>query len=319
MVITFDNNAVAVAIYKNINGKLILDGLTPEQLAALKEFNFNNSGSDALGDDLRFKYLGENSISPPIPFPKLTDVPQSYDGATSGRHIVVVKADGSGLEFKVLKNGLFDQFNAGFGVTIRGGPFNGQKTTEKGYGLPGLNVSWSSADPGVFPITNVTDLTMNMGPLALDPGWDLATGGTYSPENPISEAEEGSGFSVKLYNNSESLVRSDAINWVYRVYWGDNASASLNESQVKALAHNALQPSRAATYAFEASPGQYKYVAYPVEYGLAAAFIDPTTNFEVPMVGPQVVTITNTYSLAVDYYVYRSFNQLGGALSIRMT
>jgi hypothetical protein len=70
MVVAFNDNTTAVAVYKTVNGRLTLEGLTPEQEAALELFN-DAANVDRLvadprtnlifGDD--FQYVVDESMS----------------------------------------------------------------------------------------------------------------------------------------------------------------------------------------------------------------------------------------------------------------
>jgi hypothetical protein len=44
--------------------------------------------------------------------------------------------------------------------------------------------------------------------------------------------------------------------------------------------------------------------------------IDPLTNFNAPMVNLGVVSVTNAFGVTIPYRVYRSFNEMGGAVTI---
>lgn len=249
---------------------------------------------------------------------QLIDTPDSYIGSTSGRHVLVVKADGTGVEFKKLKPNLFEEFQATFNVTINGGPFNGTKTAEKGYSIPALNVNWASTDALTYPITSVEELLMNGNTLTLDDGWQLASGGVYTPTEGITEAQEGTGFNVTLASNSEQETLGDWINWVYRIYYGNSSQETLTNVEVQALS-NRLQSSKVATYTIGAAENNYKYIAWPVAYGTQSVFKDATTGFDIPMETPYQVSISNSYGVTENYYVYRSTYQLGGSINIRVS
>ena len=66
--------------------------------------------------------------------------------------------------------------------------------------------------------------------------------------------------------------------------------------------------------------GGYKYWAYPTTMGLKTTWKDVSTGFDVAMNStPQTVSITNTFGITQNYYVYRTYNILGGTINVQIS
>lgn len=212
-------------------------------------------------------------------------------------------------------------FNPTFAVRFVGGPFNNQSVAEKGYQATALAIVWASNNAADIPIQSYDQLTLGGAAIALDVGSTVSAGGTFTPGSPLSEAATGAGASVRLHSAISSVTKSAKPNWHYRIHFGNSLSEILDESGVKGLSNSQLQGSRIGTLAFAASAGTYKWISYPVSYGLAdpdTKFIDAVTNLNVPMNDPSVISITNAFGHTADYYAYRSVNKINGALSVRV-
>jgi len=97
------------------------------------------------------------------------------------------------------------------------------------------------------------------------------------------------------------------------IYYGNSATGALTASGIEGLtAITAI--SYPNTYVFASSGGTYKYIAYPSNLGLAATFMDANTGLPVSM--STMYTVIINY---ITYNVYRTYNLMGGALSITVT
>lgn len=213
-------------------------------------------------------------------------------------------------------------FAPSLGVTFRGGPFNNQSQAEKGYEAAAINIGWGSNDPVEAPITLYDQLTLGGVAITLDAGASVASGGSYTPALPISEAQEGAGVSVRLHSAVATETRTAGLTWLYRVYFGTSVNPTLDETEIEALASSRLQGSRATTYSLNAGADAYKWVCYPTAFGYAGPlvnFFDNATNLNVPMQEPITVSVTNAYGHTANYYAYRTTNKVNGALTIRIS
>lgn len=131
------------------------------------------------------------------------------------------------------------------------------------------------------------------------------------------EAETTKRFRIVGTNAANTeFSRTMSLSWQGRVYWGTSEAASLSPNDLLNLQQSTLSASRLGQYPFAA--GGYKYIAYPAAMGEQNPnrIIDPLTNFNAPMVNLGVMNVTNAYGVTIPYRVYRSFNQMGGAVNI---
>lgn len=101
------------------------------------------------------------------------------------------------------------------------------------------------------------------------------------------------------------------------MYWGTGSFASATESDIEGLISSSLVTNSTGTFTF--GTGGYKYIAYPTSFGLKTGFKDTSTGFDVDMQAADTVSLTNGNGVATNYYVHRSTNVLGGALTITVS
>lgn len=110
-----------------------------------------------------------------------------------------------------------------------------------------------------------------------------------------------------------------------RNYWGDSALTTLNQTQIQALTNNPISSTVTGSYSFLAAGGEYKYLAFPDSYTPPVSI--KLGAFDVAMAGVvegytlsangifyKIVSVTNDFGITVNYKLYRSLNQLGGAV-----
>jgi hypothetical protein len=108
------------------------------------------------------------------------------------------------------------------------------------------------------------------------------------------------------------------VSWWWRGYYGESVNAGpLGESDIEGLRVGSLITSFAGTYSFLG--GGYKYLCYPVALGKATSFIDVATQFNVPFEDAISVSVTNSFGVTANYWVHRSTNIMGGAISIAVS
>jgi len=187
----------------------------------------------------------------------------------------------------------------------------------------------SSVKPGSISIADTTGSVTLASGLA-NTGSDVITIGAITNTAAAGQVWTISGIDTQ--NAGFSLAYT--VLWLWRVYAGTSANATLTANQIKALADSAgLQAGFAGTYSFSA--GGYKYVAYPDEMGDVTAFLDATNPFLISMATASdnaayshvqsngwayaLVSVTNANAVATSYRVFRTQYVLGGAISIRVT
>lgn len=199
-------------------------------------------------------------------------------------------------------------FNPTFGVSVKGGTFNGLSYLERGASASAVSLAWSTNDAMNLPLVDADQVRLNGADIALDAGWTVASGGDYI--GTVDEGNIGGGFSVRLSAAAASVTRTASLSWRDRSYWGFAASATPGESDVLALEGSALHASRAGSYALSRAESAQKYlvVALPAGFSAVTTFKDASTNLEVPFGAPDDVMVTNAYGAVETYKVYRSAN-----------
>jgi len=114
----------------------------------------------------------------------------------------------------------------------------------------------------------------------------------------------------------DTISRIFAVYWKWRLYYGSSALEVIDENNVKTLQNSFLYTTENYTYATPAE--NFKWICYPVSFGLASKFTDIDTGFSVAMESPQTVSITNDFGVTTDYYCYRTTNSLTGAVNIKI-
>ena len=175
--------------------------------------------------------------------------------------------------------------------------------------------NWNTVYPGnVKPNTiNIDDVT---GATNIASG--LADTGSHVSVYPaITRTSAGPNqFRIEGENTLGGLFyRMYVVNWYWKIFYGEDVNAGpLTEPQVEALRVGNLQANFPGAYTFLA--GGYKYFCYPSLMGTATSFIDQNTGFPVAMQAPYVVSLTNPFGQTTNYNVHRTFNVLGGGLTI---
>lgn len=172
--------------------------------------------------------------------------------------------------------------------------------------------------------TNAGNINANSIKVQYPTGTDLATGLANDGTEVVTHAlvtrtTPGTETFRIIGTNTQAgnFQRDLSIEWRWMRYSGTSALAGpLTEAQIKALGTASLQTDDAATYAYGAAAGTYKYIACPVSFGTLTTFKDQSTNLDVPMQAPYQVSVTNTYGQTTNYNVYRTTNQLGAAINI---
>ena len=113
---------------------------------------------------------------------------------------------------------------------------------------------------------------------------------------------------------SNTFSRDFIVNFVSKIYVGESLLTSLTETDIKDLRIRELAETIDGSYDLLA--GGYKWFCYPVTMGIRTEFKDLDTNYGVAMNTVEIVSVTNDYGITEDYYCYRTFNILGGAISI---
>lgn len=194
---------------------------------------------------------------------------------------------------------------------------SGQTTTlEVGQNIPAgtKTFTWSTSNganikPDTIKILDVTNSTTLVDLSANDGTESIAV-----PEY-VKNTATSHTWRIEAKATSEATIsRNFAVNWQWKVYYGESALGSLVESDVEALRVGTLKSSPNGTY--NMLGGGYKWICYPTAMGLKTTFKDVDTNFDVAMNPVETVSITNQYGVTTDYYCHRTYNVLGGGINI---
>lgn len=183
---------------------------------------------------------------------------------------------------------------------------------------PDVTFTWTTQNPGLV-VPNTVEIEDATNHVSLADS--LADDGSEAVTMPAAIVKNSPGyhqFSIKaqsLVDNSY-FSRTTSQSWQQRIYYGESPSTVLDEAEIKALRVTGLQSSCAGTYSFNA--GDYKYFAFATSQGTPQQFIDVATGFVVAMDAPFQVDITNNYGVVETYNVYRTYNQMGSAITIRV-
>lgn len=164
--------------------------------------------------------------------------------------------------------------------------------------------------PGVYRVTYPVGSQINQLDLTIPDG-----GGTFTLDQVITGGAGGGGG-------------GGGGTTTFTAYWGTSALAELAADQVPGLANSADLTSIQRTWDFPAAEGEFKYFAWPDSAGSPRADDGIKLGiFPAPMAGSdegytqtqngwnyQLVTISG-----VTYRIYRTFYQIGGAVSFAVT
>jgi len=125
-------------------------------------------------------------------------------------------------------------------------------------------------------------------------------------------------FSLSGTDLQNELINSAtvSVDFGLMIYYGSLAAQTIDANQIQTLT-NSLRTGFASNYSF--AGGNYKYICIPVALGSPTQFIDPVTNFNVPMIQQNgTVTINNDHGVNVEYNIWRSYYELTNGLTIKL-
>lgn len=179
---------------------------------------------------------------------------------------------------------------------------------------------WGTSNPAnivanslaIRDVTNAIDLATG---LANDGSEAIVMGGPIQKTTQASHVFRISGQNTKL----QTFLRNVTYNWRWRLYYGTNTNATLDETAIEALASSLLTNTYARTYALGGG-SNYKYVCFPTSFGTPTTFIDVDTGFGVDMVKQSPdVSVTNSFGQTTNYSVWRTLNIVGSTLNLQVS
>lgn len=175
--------------------------------------------------------------------------------------------------------------------------------------------TWATSNPqniraksiGIKDITTSTPLAAgldNTGSLAVQIGADIVN------NSPAVHVWGITGLDTQ----GGAMSRNFSVTWRWKVYYGNNMSTAITGEQVLALANSSLPSSGAGSYVMPATG--YKWLCYPSIYPTLTTFKDQATGLNVAVNDPTIVSVTNKFGLTQTYKCHRTYNMLGGSITI---
>lgn len=193
----------------------------------------------------------------------------------------------------------------------------GLSDTEVGntYASQMRNVSWSMTNSSNVNASSVRVIDVSGGNAVLASSLSNTSPASVSIPSLTLSTAGAKQFRIEATNTKAVVFnRTLNINWQWAIHYGESPLTSLTSTEVRALRVKSLTSTANGTYAMQA--GSYKYIAYPVSFGLKSNFKDQATNLDVAMIAATTVSVTNAYGITTNYYVHRTLNQLGGSITI---
>ena len=193
-------------------------------------------------------------------------------------------------------------------VTLSGGSTN----NEIGSVVNSVNLTWAYNGADVDVDTSQS-LDNGIGSLPL-------TDRSFNFTTPIST---NTTFTITGVDSERGTdTDSTSVNFNYRVYWGNFApDNNLTEANVEGLSNNEIRGDYIKTFTGVGGVGERFVFAYPKSYGLATVrdgnnfLFQDWYNNGVAQTTPYEVTITNSFGVTADYYVYQTFNIFFGLVT----
>jgi hypothetical protein len=193
------------------------------------------------------------------------------------------------------------------------------QTLEIGDSIPSGNktFTWSTSNSANVE-TNSIVISDNSGTLLSNEANDGSA--TYSLGSDIVNTTPGATrtFTITGTNtNSNNFSSVFTVTWKANLYTGKYTGTSIDETNAESLT-TTLGGSPAGTKSFSAGAG-YIYYVYPNTFPNIASMKDVATNLDVPYTQLSDISITNDFSVTTTYKVFRTLNQLNGAITLITT
>lgn len=236
---------------------------------------------------------------------------------------------------QVLDQLLFKYQSPGMGLSITVGGASVAGRREVGNNLSAgadvtIAIGWNTTDPEINAQPNQVIVSDPFGTVATAQPIDGSISRTYSnasltPAGVGTRTWSASGTNTK----GAAYSGSAGITWSWRWYWGNSPAEIPNESLVKNLANDPLEPARPPQFVFPAAAGgTYKYWAFQEDMPLPANFILGGNNLPMAFTAPFTngtgsvkyaeVTVTNDFNRTTKYRVFRSLNPFAGVLTVSL-
>lgn len=126
---------------------------------------------------------------------------------------------------------------------------------------------------------------------------------------------ESQTFTIEAKSTKGNTISKDFnVNWVAQIIYGSSIVSVMDDANIRSLQIKILASSKNRTY--NMPEYGYKWICYPVMFGLSTSIKDPSTGFNIAIEAPQLVTYITDTGLSLDYYCYRTTNQMAGSINI---
>lgn len=128
-------------------------------------------------------------------------------------------------------------------------------------------------------------------------------------------------FIIKGTNTNNVVFSStNQITFANKQFYGEDLSSTINENIAENLRISVLKTSVNGDYIFVSLINGYKWLVFSSELVQPTSFVDPNNaNTPVLMQTGVSFSITNSFGIIQNYIGYRSTNQLGGSITIRVS
>lgn len=114
-----------------------------------------------------------------------------------------------------------------------------------------------------------------------------------------------------------TFSRAFSIEWRWKIYYGNSDFETLLGDDILELDSSSLATTAVGTYVLPA--GEYKWLCYPSSFPTMKSFKDVATGLNVAINDPIEVSVTSAQGITQKYKCHRTFNKLGGALTMAVS
>lgn len=203
------------------------------------------------------------------------------------------------------------------------------------FGPGPLTFNWSTSNSGNVAVNSIT---LSDTTLSTTIASGLANSGSSSQTLGAAVTRTSAGnhvFGISGTNtHAAGFSGSLTLSWQWLMYYGPSTNVTLTAAQILALASSALATSYVGTFV-ETAAG-FKYICLADAAGSQINSVkDQSTGFNVPMATSTdnaaysntdgggfsyaLVSVANAHSVTTNVRVYRSKNNLGGAVTLLVT
>lgn len=178
------------------------------------------------------------------------------------------------------------------------------------------NFTWTVTNSANITPDSVLIADQTQG-LSLKTGADIVSPESITISSVVKTAAQTNTWRISAVSvTNTTFTRDFTVSWRWGIMHGESALTSLTGADVQTLRAKTIAATNTGIFNFLA--GNYKYISYPTAMGLKSVFKDTSTNLDVAMEPPYIVTSTNAFGVTTDYYVHRTTNTLGGAININI-